>query len=176
MNLNKYFIQVSVENKDIQIVGKTFDLKVNFDDLSFLHMNHEQEVYAAEMEIDVAKVKEFHPEFENKIRIAMHTPQISCEFTADRDQADKIARGNHDRFKQIMLGATPLNFHEEHNELLKKLQNEDDAEEMSYPVHFHACGHSFGKDEDDEDDSSMLGEDFTAALKSASEEEKENAL
>lgn len=168
MNLKNYSIQISVEDKNIQIIGKSFKLKINFDDLSFLFMNHEQEAFAEEMEIELAKVKEFHPELKDKIRIMLHTSQISCTFTADREESDKIARLNHERFKQIMMSTTPLNFHEEHEKLLAELQNEGGAEEISYPVHFHACGHSFGKDEDSEDNSLMLDEELIAALNSAS--------
>lgn len=143
MNTHKNDIQISVQGKNIEIKGKTFVWQFNFDNLSYLYMDDEQKAFAEEMEMELAMVEKYHPELKDQLRIALHTPEISSVLTIDRREGDKIASLHYQRFKEAILHGKPLNFFAEHQKLGEELMNENGADEISYPVHFHSCGHLF---------------------------------
>lgn len=149
IQIAKQGVGISVQDKEIEITGKTFTLQINFDDLTSLSMEQESIVYAEEMELELVKVEEFYPAKKQQIRMAFHTAQISCVLMAKRAEADKIARLDAERFRQIILSATPGNFFKEHEELVAELRAQDGTEEIEYPVHFRACGHAFDKEDRD---------------------------
>lgn len=143
MNTHKNDIQISVQGQNIEIKGKTFVWQVNFDDLSYLYMDYEQKAFAEEMEMELAMVEKYHPELNDKLRIALHTPEISSVLTVDRQEGDKIACLHYQRFKEAIINGSPRNFFAEHQKLREELMNENEADEISYPLHFHSCGHFF---------------------------------
>lgn len=61
IQIAKQGVGISVQDKEIEITGKTFTLQINFDDLTSLSMEQESIVYAEEMELELVKVEEFYP-------------------------------------------------------------------------------------------------------------------
>lgn len=129
----------NIEMKDglITVSQKDLNLSFNYSSIQYLYINNEMDETAREMTVSLKKLKRTEPGLADLLYMNFTVNGVSLSFIVNRGQGEPIALYVENEFRRLMLNAevVPGSL----ADILKEEFENDDPDEVVYPIYFHGC-------------------------------------